>query len=254
MKVTNNKISTIVLVGGQGTRFSDPNQPPKHLTKLNKNLILENIINHLYKSGFRHFIFPLGYKKNFFIKFFESKLNQKKYNFEILKKKINFSKFDKKKKLISYFDAGKNTKKITRIYKSTSYTNYKDLLIIYGDDLANVKLAKINDIYNKNKKNKVIVTVFKKKSQYGHLKVNANGRVTKFIEKPPYPYPINIGFYFINKDVLKKFYNKNQELETKFLPNLVKKNLLLSYEHTGYFYSINDKKELLTAKKNLKKL
>ena len=45
-------------------------------------------------------------------------------------------------------------KKITRIYKSTSYTNYKDLLIIYGDDLANVKLAKINDIYNKNKKTK----------------------------------------------------------------------------------------------------
>ena len=59
VKVTNNKISTIVLVGGQGTCFSDPNQPPKHLTKLNKNLILENIINHLYKSGFRHFIFPL---------------------------------------------------------------------------------------------------------------------------------------------------------------------------------------------------
>ena len=76
-------------------------------------------------------------------------------------------------------------------------------MIIYGDDLANVKLAKINDIYNKNKKQSNSYSL-QEKSQYGHLKVNANGRVTKFIEKPPYPYPINIGFYFINKDVFKK--------------------------------------------------
>ena len=254
MKVTNNKISTIVLVGGQGSRFSNLNEPPKHLTKLNKNLILNNIMNYIYKSGFRHFIFPLGFKKNYFIKFFNSKFNQKKYDFEIIKKKFDHKKFDKNKKFISYFNAGKKTKKITRVFKSINYTNNKDLLVIYGDDLANVKLDKVNEIYNRNKRKKVIVTVFKKNSQYGHLKVNAQGKVSKFIEKPPFPYPINIGFYFINTDVLKRFYNKANELETKFLPSLVKKNLLLSYEHTGYFYSINDKKELLAAKKNLKNL
>ncbi len=254
MKIPNNKISTIVLVGGQGSRFSDINEPPKHLTKLNKNLILDNIINYIYKSGFRHFIFPLGFKKNFFIKFFNSKFNQKKYNFEILKNKFDSEKFNKKKKFVSYFNAGKNTKKITRIFKSINYTNNEDFLVIYGDDLANVNLNKVNAIYNKNKRKKVIVTVFKKKSQYGHLKVNFKGKVSKFIEKPPFPYPINIGFYFMNTAVLKKFYKKNCELETKFLPKLVEKNLLLSFEHTGYFYSINDKKELLTAKKNLKNL
>lgn len=254
MKVTNNKISTIILVGGQGSRFSEPNQPPKHLKKLNKNLILENILNHLYKSGFRHFIFPLGFKKNFFIKFFKSKKNQKKYNFEVLKGKLSSKNIDKNKKYISYFDAGKGTNKITRIVKSINYTKNKDLLVIYGDDLANVKLHKINEIYNKNKRKKVIVTVHKKRSQYGHLKINSKGRVKEFIEKPPYPYPINIGFYLMSTVILKKFYNKNQELETKFLPDLVKKKLLLGYEHTGYFYSINDKKELLTAKKYLKNL
>ena len=44
------------------------------------------------------------------------------------------------------------------------------------------------------------------------------------------------------------------ELETDFLPKIAKRNLLESYEHNGYFYSINDKKELLTARKKLKKL
>ena len=53
---------------------------------------------------------------------------------------------------------------------------------------------------------------------------------------------------------MSKFYDKKFELETDFLPILAKKNLLISHEHKGYFYSINDKKELLTAKKNLKNL
>ena len=47
---------------------------------------------------------------------------------------------------------------------------------------------------------------------------------------------------------------KTFELENNFLPILTKLKLLTSYEHKGYFYSINDKKELINAKKNLKNL
>ena len=54
-------------------------------------------------------------------------------------------------------------------------------------------------------------------------------------------------------NILKKFKKKNHELENNFLPLLVKKNLLTSVEHRGYFYSINDKKELLIAQTKLKK-
>ena len=79
MKNNTKPFSTIILVGGKGTRFSNKSDPPKHLTKLNKNLILMNIINYVNKSGFIHFIFPLGSKKKFFINFFNSKKNQKKY-------------------------------------------------------------------------------------------------------------------------------------------------------------------------------
>ena len=55
-------------------------------------------------------------------------------------------------------------------------------------------------------------------------------------------------------DVLRQFYKESFELETDFLPQLAKKKMLVSNEHKGYFYSINDKKELLIAKKNLKNL
>ena len=253
MKKINENFSVIILVGGQGSRFSKKEAPPKHLSKLNKNLILVNIINYLKKFGFRHFIFPLGYKKEYFVEFFNSNYNQKNFNFKILKKKVDISDLKSKKLSISFFDAGKNTSKMTRIFKSKKYSN-SNLLIVYGDDLANVNLDKIKDLFFANKKKKAIVSVYKKNSQYGHLKINKKNEVTKFIEKPPHPLPINIGFYMMSIDTLCKFYRENYELETDFLPQLAKKKMLISCEHRGYFYSINDKKELLIAKKKLKNL
>jgi len=250
----NINFSTIILVGGQGSRFSKLNDPPKHLTKLNKNLILNIIINKLKYSGFKHFIFPLGHKKEYFIRFFESKKNQKKFKFKTMKGNISSKDLNSNLSIISYFDAGKSTKKISRIYKSLKFTKFENLLVVYGDDLANLNFKRIKKIYSFHDRKKVVVSVFKKNSQYGHLKINKKNEVVKFIEKPPHPLPVNIGFYLINTQILKKFYNKNFELETHFLPNLAKKNLLISHEHKGYFYSINDKKELLTAKKNLKNL
>ena len=253
MKLHTKPFSAVVLVGGKGTRFSKENDPPKHLTKLNKNLILINIINFIKKSGFQHFIFPLGSKKKFFINFFNSKINQKKYKFETLNR-LSSLKLKLNKTYVTFFDAGENTKKLTRIYKSLKKSSLDDFLIVYGDDLANVDLDNLVKKYIKLKKKKILVTVYKKNSQYGHLKIDRKGRVKKFIEKPPHPLPINIGFYLLNKEVFLKNYKKNLELENEFLPRIAKKNLLESFEHKGYFYSINDKKELLTARKKLKKL
>ena len=253
MKFKTKSYSAIVLVGGKGTRFSKKSDPPKHLTKLNKNLILINIINYIKNYGFKHFIFPLGSKKKYFVNFFNSKINQKKYKFELLQS-TNSSRFKKDKTYISYFDAGENTKKLNRIYKSIKQSDTEDFLIVYGDDIANVNLDKLKKKYIQFNKKKVLVTVFKKNSQYGHLKINKNGKVIKFIEKPPHPLPINIGFYLINRNIFLKHFKSKMELETDFLPKIAKRNLLESYEHNGYFYSINDKKELLTARKKLKKL
>ena len=42
-------------------------------------------MNLFIKYGSNHFIFPLGYKKKFFLSFFKSKKNILKYNFNILK-------------------------------------------------------------------------------------------------------------------------------------------------------------------------
>ena len=93
MKDNISSISVVILVGGTGSRFSSINEPPKQLLKLNKNLILINILNNFKKFGFNHFIFPLGAKKNFFIKFFNSKENIKRYTSgQIIRLKLKMKK------------------------------------------------------------------------------------------------------------------------------------------------------------------
>ena len=249
-----NSISAVILVGGVGSRFSAINEPPKQLSKLNKNIILINIINNFKRFGLNHFIFPLGSKKIFFIKFFNDQKNIKKYNFNIIKNGFKNHKLQPNKINISYFDAGENTKKFVRIKKSFNYTDNSDMLVTYGDDLANVNLKNLVKKYNLTNKKKAIVTTYKKRSQYGHLIVNKSGDVKKFIEKPLHEHPINIGFYLFPKKILMSYNKKNLELESHFLPKLTKLNLLKSYEHKGYFYSINDKKELMNARIKLKNL
>ena len=89
--------------------------------------------------------------------------------------------------------------------------------------------------------------------QYGHVISNKKGVVQRFVEKPNYQYPINIGNYLFSKDLIKKYKKTGHELENDFLPIIVRKKHLISHEHKGYFYSINDKKELLIAQTKLKK-
>ena len=73
MKKNNKLKSGIILLGGVGSRFSKINEEPKQLAKINNKVILLRIIHNLSRYGLNYFIFPLGYKKNFFINFFSSK-------------------------------------------------------------------------------------------------------------------------------------------------------------------------------------
>ena len=208
LKITS-LISVILLVGGSGSRFSSLNEPPKQLSKLNKDYILMHIIKYLKRYGLNHFILPLVYKKNFFKKFFYSKKNIKKYKLNLLNKNFKNKNLKKNKINISLFDAGKNTNKMKRVIKSLKYIIDDDLLIVYGDDLSNIKIF-LESIFILRKK--AIATTYKKRSQYGHVVLNKKGFVKKFVEKPIFSNPINIGNYLINSSLIKKF-KSNEEIE-----------------------------------------
>ena len=246
----NDKINTsVILVGGVGSRFSKIDEHPKQLAKINNEIIIIKIIKQLNKYGIKYFILPLGYKKEFFIRFFNSKKNIKKFNFNIVK---NFNEIKEHKININCFNAGKQTSKLDRILKSINKIKSNNFLVTYGDGIANINIKKLISHFFKDKERKIYLTSCKKRSQYGHLKTNNKNFIKTFYEKPILKDPVNIGYYIFNKMIFNKNYNYKLELESNFIPKLIKKKLLKNYLHNGYFFSIDDKKDVVKAEKFFK--
>ena len=237
-------VPVILLLGGKGSRFSELDQYPKQLVNLNKHNLLSSIFLYYKKYNLNYFILPLGHKAEFFKKFFNKKKICKKYKFNILKSKKDIVKTNYIN--IKLFDSRKNITKSQRIYESLKYIKTNFFLVTYGDGLADINFNKQLNFFYKSKKN--ILTTFKIRSQYGHVRSTNNNIVLNFEEKPKLKLPINIGYYIFKKKDFIKIYKKNLELESHLLPILSKKRKLISYNHNGFFFNIDNKKDLIDVK------
>ena len=248
MKSLNN-LSCIILLGGKGSRYSKLNEPPKQLIKIYKRTLIENILILMKKNGISNFILPLGYKKKYFYDFFFKKKKIGKYKLNLIIS--NNDNLKNNSINLSFFDAGKNVSKLTRIKKSLRYINTDIFFVTYGDGISDINLSNIYKLHIKTKK--LILSSTRIKSQYGHLDINKNKLVKNFFEKPILSMPINIGYYLFTKSIFNKYYSKNYELETSFLNRIIKEKKLLSYFHKGYFFNIDKKIDLLKIRKENKK-
>ena len=241
--IKNPKIPVVILCGGKGSRFSKLSEMPKQLSLLNGKPLIMHIIDHFYNSGLNFIILPLGFKKKMFFKFFKSKINKKKYKFNLIKK---IEEISPKNKNILLFDAKEKSNKLERIRKSLKFVRQDKFIATYGDGISNVNIKSLLKFSNKSA---CTITSYKAKSQYGHVIMNKKNILKKFVEKPYLNNPINIGFYVFNKNIILKNFSKKIDLEDGFLPMILKKINIYSYLHKGYFYSVDNAKDLEELKK-----
>lgn len=219
------KIPVLILCGGKGSRLGDVGKKiPKSLLLINKKPILEYIIENLIKNDFDE-IHISGYYK--------------------ISKLYNYIKKYKNKNIKCHNDGDISI--IQRIKKNLRKIN-SDLLVCYGDEIANVNYKKLIKIHYENNK-QVTLTTLKIKSNFGFLKKNKNKY--EFIEKPELG-NCNIGFMIFN------YKNHSKIGNLKSLPNylnkLCKKNLIYEYLHTDKHITVNNIEDLAKAKKEIKKI
>lgn len=226
-----NNLSTIILCGGSGKRlYPLTKKIPKPLIKIRNKEILSYIIDHLNYYEIKNILVSTGFKHKSFKNFFSKK---KKY-----------------KKKIDLIFTGKNTDILKRITKCEKYLN-KYVMICYGDTLVDIDIDKLINFFLKNKE-KIILSTYNYRSQYGLLKIQSDGKVKSFKEKPDLGLFFNIGFFIMKKEHLKnldKFQTFQGFLENK---NIIKN--LRSYIHKGKHITVNTLNELMEAKKNINHL
>jgi len=248
MKNNYSDIPIIILAGGKGERFISKENIPKQLTKISNNPIIIEIIKYYFSFGFNFFLLPLGYKKKYFIDFFNDKKNIKKYNLNILK--LNSINIINNKINLLIFDAGINSNKLVRINRAINFLPKTNSIfgVSYGDVFADINFNEIIATL-KNNSLKCILCGYNEYSPFGHLSLK-NIKVVKFLEKPRLEMPINIGFYFFKK----KFFNNkkhknNYDLEFDLLVKLSKEKSLGCYMHKGFHFTVNNQKDLINVKK-----
>jgi len=232
----------VILAGGYGTRLAEETRTkPKPMVKIGNKPIIWHIMKFYSHYGVNDFIICLGYR-GFVIKNYLKKNLIKSKN-----KKINYY-YDKNNNWkITCVDTGIKTNTAGRLLKLNKILkSEKKFCFTYGDGLSNVNITNTLNLFNKNKKIALITAVIPP-AKYGVLKIKKE-LVTSFNEKNDNKSIwINGGFFIFSTKIFSFIKNFNTSLEFSVIPRLVKKKLLCSYKHYGYWQSMDtlrDKIEL----------
>ena len=213
-------INILILCGGEGLRLLPITKDiPKPLVKIKNKPLIKYIIDQVINLDFNKIILATGYQS----------IKIEKYrNIEI----INSGKIDIIKRLNDY---------------SQKYN--QDVIVMYGDTLADVNLNNLINFNNKNNK-LMSVSVFQNKSQFGLFQVDKDSNVIKYREKPILSDWINIGYFYLRSECFNHF-SKYKSFE-KFILAFQKKNELNAFRHKGNHITVNTISELINAKENIK--
>ena len=215
------KIKTVILCGGKGTRMGS-DELPKVLFPIGGKPILWHIMSIYSYFGFNEFILCLGYKGE--------------------KIREYFSGFKKWK--ITFAETGENTNTGGRIKKISKLIKEDYFFVTYGDGVADINLAKLVDFHQRHKKSATL-TVARPLSQFGIVGVDPlTQSVTHFEEKPILDHWINSGFFIFNKDIF-EYLKSNDILEIDSFKRILLNKELNAFKHTGFWRCMDTYKDNL---------
>ncbi len=210
----------VILCGGKGIRaFPFTEYLPKPMLPVGGSPIVVQVIKSFVSQGYKEFILAAGYRKDVLDDYFEGK-------------DLNAD--------IQILDTGEDTDTGGRVFACKEYVG-DQFIVTYADGLCDVPVNELVKFHNR-KGGLATITSVPLYSQYGVIKVNDNDKITQLLEKPVIEeFWINAGFIVFNKKVFEHWHGSN--MEQHVFPHLVEKNLAYSYQHKGFFKSLDSYKD-----------
>ncbi len=234
----------VILAGGLGVRLRPlTNNVPKPMVKVNERPFLEHLFELLKSNGISEVVLLLGYLPEKFINYFGDGSGFG------LKIKYSIGDVD--------WESGTRIKKARHLFDD-------QFLLMYGDIYWPLNLKRIMDSYNKMGL-PAMMTVYnnyKKDGEYkiNNVDINENSIITYYgncMDKIGFS-GLDIGFFILKKDVLKRMPNDNFNFQNGYLPKLISKRQLAAYITNEQYCTITNidffKKAEVFLKKINKKL
>lgn len=227
----------VILAGGQGKRLQPfTNHDPKPMIPINGKPFLIHLIELLKENGIREVVILTGYLGDKIKKYFDN------HPIDGAKIKYSYTPFrDAKGQELESGLRLKNAEKLLEDYFLLMYCdnywplNLKNLIDFFNQHPSDVLITAYSNLDNSTKNNILIKKGDVMKYDPSRKEENLNG--------------VDIGFFIVNKKVLKLLPHSNSKFENVVLPKLIKKRKLAGYLSDHKYYSISDLNRVkITAK------
>jgi len=213
-------LDVIILCGGKGSRIYPFSEYfPKPMMPIHGRPILVHLMQIYARQGVRRFVLAAGHRKEMLFDYFDGR----------------FPEWE-----IKILDTGMEADTGDRILACLDEVG-DQFFATYGDGLGNVDLRALLDFHNASG-GLATVTAVPLRSQYGTLQFDEDGRVRSFTEKPVIKDQwINAGFFVFEKAGMADWVGAN--LESNVLPELAARGQLYTWQHHGFWKSMDTSKD-----------
>ena len=239
------KMKAVILAGGLGSRLSEEtHNKPKPMVEIGGKPILWHIMKIYASHNVKEFIICCGYKGYKIKQYFQ---NYSKKNTDVIIKLGTDNLEVKKNKDIwnvTLVNTGLRTLTGGRLKRVRKYLENDELFFFtYGDGLVKFNMQKQISFHRKNNKVCTVLGV-RPPSRYGALKINKNGKVKNFDEKPKTGEGyINGGYFILSPKCFKYISGDSSVWETNVLSKLVKINQMMAFTKYDFWHPMDTQRD-----------
>jgi glucose-1-phosphate cytidylyltransferase len=233
------RIQTVILCGGMGTRLREETEyRPKPMVEIGGRPILWHIMKLYARAGFTDFVLCLGYKgeviKDYFLKY-EAMNNDFTIRLGERDTIAYHNEHTEGGWSVTLADTGQNVMTGARIKRAARYLTADTFLVTYGDGVSDVDISGLV-AFHRQRGTVGTITGVRPTSRFGEL-ITSGQRVTEFNEKPQtHEGLVNGGFFVFNRTFLDYLSDDpGCVLEKEPLEGLVRDNQLSVYRHPGFW-------------------
>jgi glucose-1-phosphate cytidylyltransferase len=218
--------TVVILCGGRGTRLQEyPSALPKPLIEVGGRPIVRHVINMYLAHGFRRFLLLTGYRAEQVAAFAAA---------EPWPRGV----------CVTCFDTGPDTPTGERLRLAARRLDDERFCLAYADGLADIDLTSLLRRHHELGASATMAVV-QPQLPFGVARLDANGSVLGFTEKPRSELWVNAGFFCFEPATL-GLIEPGSVLERQPLERLARDGQLRAFRHHGFWECMDTHKDWLT--------
>ena len=235
-------MKVVILCGGKGTRLREETEyRPKPMVPIGNRPILWHIMKIYAAHGFNEFVLCLGYKGEMIKDFFRNYLWMTSHVTLRLGRKPDLkfhNHHGEEDWTVTLADTGEDTLTAGRIQRIQPFIgDDPEFFLTYGDGVGDIDIA-ASLAFHRQHKRKLTVTAVRPPGRFGEMRIDTDGTVREFNEKPQVTEGrINGGFFVASRSIFDALGEDadNVMFEQKPMRGIAQEGQLIAFPHDGFW-------------------